>query len=47
MILVSSIAGLQLIATQSVYGTSKPGVIGTFRHLRVTAPILYGIRVNA
>jgi NAD(P)-dependent dehydrogenase (short-subunit alcohol dehydrogenase family) len=47
IILVSSIAGLQPIATQSVYGTSKHGVIGTFRNLRVTAPILHRIRVNA
>jgi NAD(P)-dependent dehydrogenase (short-subunit alcohol dehydrogenase family) len=47
IILVSSIAGLQPLVTQSVYGTSKHGVIGTFRNLRVTAPILHGIRVNA
>jgi NAD(P)-dependent dehydrogenase (short-subunit alcohol dehydrogenase family) len=47
LILVSSIAGLCPIATQSIYGTSKHGVIGTFRSLRVTVPILHGIRVNA
>lgn len=47
LILVSSIAGLQPLATQSIYGTSKHGVIGTFRSLRVTAPVLHGIRVNA
>ena len=47
IILVSSIAGLCPIATQSIYGASKHGVIGTFRSLRITAPILHGIRVNA
>jgi NAD(P)-dependent dehydrogenase (short-subunit alcohol dehydrogenase family) len=46
IILVSSIAGLSPIATQPIYGASKHGVIGTFRALRVTAPILHGIRVN-
>jgi NAD(P)-dependent dehydrogenase (short-subunit alcohol dehydrogenase family) len=47
IILVSSIAGLCPIATLPIYGTSKHGVIGAFRALRVTAPILHGIRVNA
>ena len=47
IILVSSIAGLCPLATQSVYGASKHAVIGTFRSLRLTAPIRHGIRVNA
>ena len=47
LVLVSSIAGLCPLATQSVYCASKHGVIGTFRSLRVTAPIRHGIRVNA
>lgn len=47
IILVSSIAGLCPLVTQSVYAASKHGVIGTFRSLRVTTPVLHGIRVNA
>lgn len=47
IILVSSVAGLCPIATQSIYGASKHGVIGLFRSLRITIPVLHGIRVNA
>jgi NAD(P)-dependent dehydrogenase (short-subunit alcohol dehydrogenase family) len=47
IVLISSMAGLCPIATQSIYGASKHGVIGLFRSLRITVPILHGIRVNA
>jgi NAD(P)-dependent dehydrogenase (short-subunit alcohol dehydrogenase family) len=47
IVLVSSMAGLCPIATQSIYGASKHGVIGLFRSLRIIVPILHGIRVNA
>jgi NAD(P)-dependent dehydrogenase (short-subunit alcohol dehydrogenase family) len=46
IILVSSIAGLLGLPTQSIYSASKHAVVGLFRSLRVTAPITHGIRVN-
>lgn len=45
LLLVSSIAGLLPIPTQSLYGTSKHAVVGLFRNLRSTS-FLHGIRVN-
>ena len=45
LLLISSVAGLLPIPTQSLYGTSKHAVIGLFRNLRSTA-FLHGIRVN-
>ena len=46
LLLVSSLAGLQPIPSQTLYAASKHAVIGIFRTLRVTAPIRHGIRVN-
>ena len=45
LLLVSSVAGLLPIPTQSLYGTSKHAVVGLFRNLRSTS-FLHGIRVN-
>ena len=46
IILVSSCAGLMPLSTQSIYAASKHAVIGLFRSLRITMPIVHGIRVN-
>lgn len=46
ILLISSIAGLLPLPTQSLYSVSKHGVTGLFRSLRVTSPIRHGIRVN-
>lgn len=46
LLLMSSLAGLQPIPTQTLYAASKHAVIGIFRVSRVTAPIIHGIRVN-
>ena len=46
IILVSSIAGVAPIPSQSIYCASKHGVAGLFRALRITSPITTGVRVN-
>ncbi len=46
LILVSSIAGLMGLPGQPLYATAKHGVVGLFRTLRTTTPIMHGIRVN-
>lgn len=46
LLLVSSIAGLCPLPTQSLYCMSKHAVVGLFRSLRITAPIVSGVRVN-
>ncbi|ETN45803.1 uncharacterized protein HMPREF1541_09636 [Cyphellophora europaea CBS 101466] len=46
LLLVSSIAGVAAVPTQSIYAAAKHAVVGLFRALRVTAPITAGVRVN-
>jgi NAD(P)-dependent dehydrogenase (short-subunit alcohol dehydrogenase family) len=46
LLLLGSLAGLQPLPTQSLYGISKHAVTGLFRNLRITSPIKQGIRVN-
>lgn len=46
LILISSIAGLWPLASAGVYSISKHAVTGLFRNLRVTAPLMHGVRVN-
>ena len=46
LLLISSLAGLQPLPSQTLYAASKHAVIGIFRTLRVTAPIRHGIRIN-
>ena len=46
LLLVSSIAGIAALPTQSLYCASKHYVVGLFRALRMTAPINSGVRVN-
>ena len=45
LLLISSVAGILPIPTQSLYGASKHAVVGLFRNLRSTA-FLHGVRVN-
>lgn len=46
LLLVSSMAGLSPLPTQSIYAASKHGVVGLFRSLRISAPLSYGVRIN-
>jgi NAD(P)-dependent dehydrogenase (short-subunit alcohol dehydrogenase family) len=46
LLLVSSMAGLCPLPTQSLYCASKHGVVGLFRSLRMTAPLCHGVRIN-
>ena len=46
LILVSSVAGVLAIPANGVYNAAKHGVVGMFRSLRLTAPLLQGVRVN-
>lgn len=46
LILVSSIAGLAGLPSQPLYTTAKHGVVGLFRTLRMTTPLIHGVRVN-
>jgi len=46
LMLISSIAGTAALPTQPIYCTSKHGVLGLFRSLRITMPIVHGIRIN-
>jgi NAD(P)-dependent dehydrogenase (short-subunit alcohol dehydrogenase family) len=46
LILLGSIAGLYPLVTQTPYSVSKHGVLGLFRCMRITAPIMHGVRVN-
>lgn len=47
IVLVSSIAGITEAPGLIAYSTSKHGVIGLMRALRLWAPSNYGVRVNA
>jgi NAD(P)-dependent dehydrogenase (short-subunit alcohol dehydrogenase family) len=46
LLLVSSMAGLSPLPTQSIYAASKHGVVGLFRSLRISAPLSQGVRIN-
>lgn len=46
LLLVSSIAGTAAVPTQPLYAASKHAVIGLFRTLRITSPLVTGVRVN-
>jgi NAD(P)-dependent dehydrogenase (short-subunit alcohol dehydrogenase family) len=46
LLLVSSMAGLSPLPTQSIYSASKHGVVGLFRSLRMSAPLSHGVRIN-
>lgn len=46
LLLVSSMAGLCPLPTQSIYCASKHGVVGLFRSLRMSAPLSHGVRIN-
>lgn len=46
LLLISSMAGLCPLPTQSIYCASKHGVVGLFRSLRMTAPLSHGVRIN-
>ena len=46
LILVSSIAGVLAMPANGIYTAAKHGVVGMFRSLRLTAPLLQGVRVN-
>lgn len=46
LLLVSSMAGLCPVPTQSIYAASKHGVVGLFRSLRISAPLSHGVRIN-
>lgn len=46
LLLVSSMAGLAPLPTQSIYCASKHGVVGLFRSLRLSAPLSHGVRIN-
>ena len=46
LLLISSMAGLSALPTQSIYATSKHGVVGLFRSLRISVPLAHGIRIN-
>ena len=45
LILMSSLAGLGPIPTQSLYATSKHGVVGLYRNLRASS-FMHGVRTN-
>jgi NAD(P)-dependent dehydrogenase (short-subunit alcohol dehydrogenase family) len=46
LILVSSVAGIVPLPANAIYLAAKHGVVGLFRSLRLTAPLLHGVRVN-
>lgn len=46
LLLVASIAGTSAFPAASIYSAAKHGVVGAFRALRISAPILHGVRVN-
>lgn len=46
LLLIGSLASLLPLPGGVIYGVSKHGVMGLFRSLRYTAPLLHGIRVN-
>ena len=46
LILISSIAGVLAMPANGIYTAAKHGVVGMFRSLRLTAPLLQGVRVN-
>ena len=46
LLLMSSMAGLSPLPTQSIYSASKHGVVGLFRSLRISAPLSHGVRIN-
>lgn len=46
LVLISSIAGLAAVPKLPLYGASKHGVVGLFRSMRLTTPIVTGVRVN-
>jgi NAD(P)-dependent dehydrogenase (short-subunit alcohol dehydrogenase family) len=46
LLLISSVAGVLPMPASSIYGAAKHGIVGLFRSIRITAPILHGVRVN-
>ena len=46
LILVSSVIGVMGYPANSIYASAKHGVVGLYRSLRLTAPVLHGVRVN-
>jgi NAD(P)-dependent dehydrogenase (short-subunit alcohol dehydrogenase family) len=46
LILISSVVGITAYPANGLYSAAKHGVVGAFRSLRLTAPVVHGVRVN-
>lgn len=46
LILVSSVTGILAYPGNGIYAAAKHGVVGAFRSLRLSAPVIHGVRVN-
>jgi NAD(P)-dependent dehydrogenase (short-subunit alcohol dehydrogenase family) len=46
LILISSVVGITGYPANGLYAAAKHGVVGAFRSLRLTAPVVHGVRVN-